>query len=252
MLFRSQGQQWDIETPVYRIPKYKSMPMLGRISALEFLAEDMYMSWLVRSVSKIIKRVRPDLIFSFANPHSSNILGARLKDVFGIPFVSHFSDPFIGNHYKKYSESLKRRMLCQEKDFVEKSDAVVFVTDQMRSCVMNKYAGSVQAKGYVIPHCYDPEAYSRQDEREREGAAYTISHMGAFYPQRTPRMFFEAVQLVFKGQAELLNTLRIDLYGAVREYTTFGLDELNTMVAEYGLSDIVRSEERRVGKECRL
>lgn len=230
---------WNAGFTIYKIPEpYKAKTknlLLRKIFSL--WNERHYFNDLVRDAKKIIKKHDINVIFSFSNPQESNILGAMLKKRLGIPFISHFSDPWVDNPYKHFSGfgGLKARML--EKFVIENSDRIMFTNPQALKLVMQKYPKKFQEKARVMPHSFDSSEYP---EIGKKAGKFVISHIGAFYKERTPEPLFEAVKKISDENPALSDKLEIKLVGAENDYTGYGEERLKELINKYGFMGIVK------------
>ena len=79
----------------------------GRLSALKDLVVDWTFSfpdkqcfWFgpaVRSLSGIPREDYPDIVFASGNPWTSFLVGKRLAERYGVPFIANFGDPWTGH-----------------------------------------------------------------------------------------------------------------------------------------------------------
>src|SRR3989344_1243295 len=106
--------QWDIDAPIYKIPHLRMNKYLRRIPLMADLMERNYYQKLFRLVAPIVQTHGLNIVYSFANPQSSNILGAMLKEKLGIKFISHFSDPWYDDPYETRFGRAAKKMLKQE------------------------------------------------------------------------------------------------------------------------------------------
>ena len=229
---------WDINIPVYRIPAL-SLPRLVWYSRLVTrLAHQRYYEALYRISRNVIEKHQPDIVFSFANPQASNVLGALIKKRLGITFVSHFSDPYYDNPYNTYRSRAAKDALKTERFIIDQSDGVVFVNDTLRKLVMRKYAPALSAKTAVIPHCFDAKAYPPAG-LNKTAPKFVLSHIGAFYRIRTPDPLFQALSLLKKRRAQLEDFLIVRLVGAINAYAGYSSSELARLITAYNLEKIV-------------
>ncbi len=111
------------------------VPFAGR-------SPDRYLPWALRSVNVIrrdLNRDDFDAVCTFGNPMSVHVAGAILKRSWGLPWIAHFSDPWVDNPYAEHdalSMWINERM---ESIAIERCDAVVFTTDETRDLVLSKY-----------------------------------------------------------------------------------------------------------------
>lgn len=224
--------------PTYHVPAFKAPRIVWYSSLLTRLAYSRYYEALYRTSRTVIEKHRPDIVFSFSNPQASNVLGAHIKKRLGIPFVSHFSDPYYDNPYSTYGRRAAEDVLKTEQFIIEQSDCIVFVNDVLRDLVMGKYAPSLRTKTAVIPHCFESAAYPPAN-RGRTTAKCIVSHIGAFYRLRTPEPLFQALALMTKRRPRLEDSLAVRLVGAINDYAKYGGSELERLVRKYNLEKIV-------------
>lgn len=233
------SEPWEIGAPLYSVPEFEGGGVLQKFSLGRALLERRYYEKVFSVIAGIADRHKPDLVFSFSNPQQSNIVGAMLKKRLGIPFVSHFSDPFADNPYKTFSFLGGRKVRDQERFIIRGSDRVVFTNKAAMDLVMRKYPALWRAKARVIPHCFDPNEYPQESERKLDTDQFVFRHVGAFYKKRNPECFFEVLSLLLGEKPGLREHIRLELVGAVNSYTDYSQERLDMAVARYGLGDIV-------------
>ncbi len=229
--------QWDVNVPVVTIPGFQRGRLAKFSRLLGQVAEARYYDALVQIAAQTIKTHEIRLIFSFANPMESNLLGVLLKQRLGVRFVAHFSDPYADSPLKESSPRQIRQMLAREKEVIEVSDRVVFVNDALRELVMRKYPPSWRAKSVVIPHCYDSALYPVATGSSN--VSFTMSHVGAFYPGRQPEKFFAALSLLKQKRPEFEQAFKLQLIGGVNPYSGYSQAHLDGLIKGYGLEKMV-------------
>ncbi len=236
--------KWDIDLPIYTIsPFYSKKNILFKVPLIKNiqtnLREFLYYKQILRQVEKIIKKHKINVVFSFSNPQSSNILGAKIRKKLKIPFISYFSDPWSDNPYNKFSflQNLKTKFL--EKFVIRWSDKIGFTNNEALSLVMKKYPYRWQSKAVVIPHCFDSNDYPKKTELEN--TKFTISHTGAFYKKRTPEALFMAVRKMRDIEPLTLSKIKITLVGGTLGYTDYTENNLKELVKKYQLENVVET-----------
>ncbi len=226
---------WNINAPVYKIRQYKPSGLLSRIPILKNLAEYRYYGEICKTAMAAAAKHKPDLIFSFANPQASNILGAMLAKRMATPFVSHFSDPWYDNPYSppRGLSGFKTKLL--ERFVIKNSQKVIFTNERARELVMQKYPPSWQKRGEVVYHCFDPRDYPA---RSPDPNHFTISYIGAFYKERNPQMIFGALGNILKESPSLKTKLKVRLVGSANPYAGYSQEVLDQEIVNYGLKVI--------------
>ena len=153
---------------------------------------------------------RPDVMVTFGVPMSDHLVGFRLKAKFGMPWIAHFSDPWVDNafHRQKVLANIVNRRL--ERQVISKADQLVFTSSETLDLVMGKYPLDWRAKAIVLPHSYDPVLYSSP---VRNPGGPVLRHLGNFYGHRSPIPLFRALRAILDHDARLLDNVRVELVG---------------------------------------
>jgi|RhiMethySRZTD1v2_1073278.scaffolds.fasta_scaffold05176_12 glycosyltransferase involved in cell wall biosynthesis len=149
----------------------------------------------VRAARRAASERRFDVLVSFAQPWSDHLIGLKLRRLLELPWVAHFSDPWVDSPYPPYSTApawqrrLWRRM---EADVVREADAVVFVNRQTADQVMLKYPPAWRSKVAIVPHGHD--GATPVASNGPRGGPLRIVYTGRFYEgYRTPAALLRAL-----------------------------------------------------------
>src|SRR5579872_6830721 len=104
---------------------------------------DEFRAWVPRAERAVVAKLepagfRPDVLVTFGEPMSDHVLGLRLKARLGIPWVAHFSDPWVDSLYRRadiFANFVNRRL---ERAVVEAADRIVFTSSETVDLVMRK------------------------------------------------------------------------------------------------------------------
>jgi glycosyltransferase involved in cell wall biosynthesis len=154
-----------------------------------------------------------DAIASFAQPWSDHLIGRQLHRDLKLPWVAHFSDPWVDSPYH-FPDWQRRVWAPMEQSVVEEADALIFVNAQTAERTMSKYPAAWRAKVHVVPHGYDVDMLpSARDTRSSDGPL-RIVYTGRFYQGwRTPEHLLRAVAALTtrdRGALELVSVGTID------------------------------------------
>lgn len=184
-------------------------------------------------------------VVTFAQPWSDHLVGLHLRRTERLPWVAHFSDPWVDSPYQ-LGRALQRRVWRRmERDVIEAADAVVFVTAEAADLVMRKYPDAWRSKVAVVPHGYDPRALLRPADPNRRPGPLRVVYTGRFYRGvRTPSALFQALAALHRDQS---------LAGVI-EFVFIGphVQELQSDLAALGLEALVRLEGRRPKRDADL
>lgn len=146
-----------------------------------------------RAALRLAADRRFDALVSFAQPWSDHLIGLRVHQATGLPWVAHFSDPWTDSPYLRGRRWQRRIWKRMEADVVRHADALVFVNEQTAERVMRKYPDEWRRKSHVVPHGYDrsdlfPAGSATPNER------LTLAYTGRFYDGiRTPDPLLRAL-----------------------------------------------------------
>lgn len=170
---------------------FRLLPILARLP-------DRQRAWAAAAARAAARRLDAggiDVIVSFALPWSDHLVGLRLHRARRLPWVAHFSDPWVDSPYLTAPAWLRARWARMEADVIREADALVFITGQTADAVMRKYPAAWRHKAHVIPQGYRRTAIEPVigDPRTRP-ERLRIVYAGRFYEgMRTPGPLFEAI-----------------------------------------------------------
>jgi glycosyltransferase involved in cell wall biosynthesis len=186
----------------------------------------------VQAAQNLLKAVPYDSILSFAVPWSDHLVGLELHRQTGIPWIAHFSDPWVDSPYFAGSGRVRRMSEQLEEAVIREADRVVFVTNQTVDLVMKKYPAEWRKKVCVIPHGYEPSEQPTQSRVEGKQDRLRLIYTGTFYGLRSPAPLFHALHQL--RDTSLAQYIDVKLVGQIPE--KYGYQRL---AHELGLDDIV-------------
>lgn len=204
-----------------------SLPIIRSISSRLFsylgIPEGQY-PWLfsaLKTGKRLIEKNQYDIIYSRACYHTSNIVGLELKRATRLPWVAHFSDPWVDNPYWKeiqYTDRGEKKRRDNEyrleEAIIREADAVVFVTTQTADLVMRKYPSTWKKKVKIIPHGYDKDLTQNIEYRKKKEEVFKFVYTGSFYPGlRTPVNLLKAINILTETK-ELVTQLHFVFIGS--------------------------------------
>ena len=222
---------WDIEAKQYTIPKNKS-DIFQRFVLYRKYRRKKYFEKIYNICKDIVEKNEINTIFSFSKPMESNIIGAMLKERLGIKFISHFCDPWYDN---PYSSKRRKQILKEETYIIKHSDRIIFTNDIQRDLVLKKYPEKYGQKAHVIPHCFDSNLYPKTSKKNIK---FTFSYIGAFYKERNPEFFFQALSQALKTK-RISAPVTVKLIGAINEYAGYTNRAISETIKHYALEEIV-------------
>ena len=156
--------------------------------------------WINRAAAvarSAAERTSFDGLVTFAQPWSDHLVGLRVHRATKLPWVAHFSDPWIDSPYWSGSRSQRAAAATMEADVIRDATAVVFVTDEAADLVMRKYPDEWRGKVAVVPHGFVaplPMPALKGPAYREEAQPLRLVYTGRFYDGvRTPDRLFRAI-----------------------------------------------------------
>jgi len=176
-----------------------------------FIRLDSHWSWLISASIKggfLIKKYRPNMIYTTAGPTSTHAAGYILHRLFKIPWLAEIYDPIIYDRDTGRSQRYRFNRWI-ERSIFKHADAVIYFT----------YKALANAKGrnpergnlYVLrpgaPFMDFPEVrYERQDRIH-------FGHFGSLGDGRDFSIFFKSLHEVIRENPEWRDKISVDIYG---------------------------------------
>ena len=179
-------------------------------------APDNYGSWKTAVLKEIelfmrANEYRPDVIVTFAQPFTDHLIGLELKRRFDLPWLAHFSDPWVDNPFSKYDEPTKALNLSLERQVVESADLLAFTSKETIDLVMAKYPSELREKARVLPQSFDSSLF--QNCASAPEQKITIRYIGNFYGNRTAAPLIGALRLFIDAEPNALDEVCFELIG---------------------------------------
>ena len=171
---------------------------------------------------------------TFAQPWSAHLAGLRVHRQTSLPWVAHFSDPWIDSPYWRGSVAQRAAAATLEEDVIREATSVVFVTEEAADLVMRKYPADWRKKAAVVPHGFVGQPHGSLPSRSAEGAPagpLRLVYTGRFYDGlRTPTTMLRALAAV-DAETPLAGVMQFTsvgpfVAGFTREAVALGIDHL--------------------------
>jgi glycosyltransferase involved in cell wall biosynthesis len=202
--------------------------LLRRVAPALLELPDKEVGWLwdaVRRGRKLIAQENVRVIYSRACPFSSLLIGYRLKQLTGLPWVAHFSDPWVDSPYFKPRNARHRRFHeTWERRIVTTADALTFATGYIRDGFVTKYPAA--EKSFIVSNSFDLSEIHRsigqlvnwsigQNEpmNQLTDVSFVLTHVGQFYGIRSPVPFLRALRQAIDREPLLGARVRVRFVG---------------------------------------
>jgi glycosyltransferase involved in cell wall biosynthesis len=206
----------------YLIPTIPNQSLFGRLRD-QVMVPDTKLGWLpgaVRLGQNLIDRYRPDVIFSTSPPETAHLVGLRLHQATGLPWVADLRDGWL---YEPPQLALRRQWLRSrlegtlERQAILGASAIVVSTGPIGEDLCARYP---QAAGRVttITNGFDQADFaSIRRQRPADGRFLLVytGALGAGAEGRSADPFFDGLAMLTRQRPEL--PLRVRFVGNIRE-----------------------------------
>jgi len=182
---------------------------------LNFFIPDARIGWLPFAKHygrKILKKEKPDIIFSTSPPQTAQLIARWLARKSGIPLVADFRDPWMNAFYDQgmdrtfWARWINKRM---ESKVLNRATAITTVSQGYKT-LMN---GDNDPRFNVITNGFDAEDFNVAGKNSVKSSAFSIAYSGHLSPLQNPENFWDALRRVADGGRKL----ELNIYGYIDE-----------------------------------
>lgn len=159
-----------------------------------------WVSYAFREAAKIIEKEKIEHVFISSPPHSSQLIGLKLKKRFpGLKWIADMRDPWTDIYYYKdllHTPSAARKDAALERKVLEEADTILVVSEAIKRQFCKKSEKLKSEKIHVVPNGYD-EADFPEGVVPASGY-FTIAYVGTMADSYRPEVFFEAFSRLVK------------------------------------------------------
>jgi glycosyltransferase involved in cell wall biosynthesis len=172
-----------------------------------FFIPDARMGWnkfAYEAACDFIQKEKPIAIITSSPPHSTQLIGLKLKKQFGIPWIADMRDPWTDIYYYKkllHTSIAKQIDNSYEKKVLENADKVVVVSESIRRSFMQKSKLIKQENIVVIPNGFDEKDFENKIQIRNENK-FIITYTGTIAESYSPYQFFNAIEKLIKNNSD--------------------------------------------------
>ncbi|MBM4171232.1 MAG: glycosyltransferase family 4 protein [Ignavibacteria bacterium] len=166
----------------------------------------------VKFLTKYLKEISVDAIFTNGPPQSTHIIAYRLKNKLGIPWHADFQDPWTQVDYfpqlmlNPISHKVHKAM---ENRVFDNADKITICSDTWKTDLESIGAKDVG----VIVWGYDETDF--ENINVELSPKFTISHYGSLGPDRNAKTLWNALSIISKENEKFSEDLEIELAGFI-------------------------------------
>jgi len=145
---------------------------------------------------ELIKAENIESVITSGPPHSTHLIGQKIKDQTGIIWIADFRDPWTDiYYYKELYHSLLARLYDRslEKMVLSGADKIITVSEEVKNLLLRKIPG-FQEKIAVIPNGFDESDFENVAVLKNE--SFTITYTGTISMSYRIEQFIEAIHLL--------------------------------------------------------
>jgi hypothetical protein len=171
-----------------------------------------------KQYKKVIQhlKVKPDLIYSRAEPKSSTIMAYKLKQKLNVPWILHMSDPWADCPLKQMSRSYYKKNDEWEKKCFHEADIISLTSIPTIEFYKKKY------KAFAEKFQFYPNVYENVTGEEDNGTKtistdkkFRIVYTGGLADARSPEFLLKPLNELYKQNAGLATELEVIFAGDV-------------------------------------
>lgn len=199
-----------------------------------FFIPDARVGWnkyAYKKAKEIISEYKIDTVITTSPPHSTQLIGLKLKKKLNINWIADFRDPWTDIYYYKdllHTRLVKRIDEKKEREVLEKADKVIVVGKLLKE---NFYGKINQEKFVVITNGYDEEDF--EEHKHVRPEKFTITYTGTLSDQYNVAAFIEACKMLkSKGVDFIIRFIGNVAESKLNEFKNAGLLE-NVEIVNY-------------------
>lgn len=201
---------------------------------------DRWQSWrfdAVRQGMAMIRRYRPQAIWSTYPIATAHLIGAELQRRSGLPWIADFRDPMAQEGYP--ADPLTWQTYADiERAAAQRARCCTYTTPSALHTYRQRYPDAA-ARMHLIENGYDEDSFAQAESGLGERpplnpGCTTLLHSGLVYPsERDPSQLLAALGQLHREQPVLAQRLRLRFRAAVHDAL------LHQLAAQHGVSALV-------------
>ncbi len=189
--------------------------------------------YALKKAIELIESEKIEVVVTSGPPHSTHLIGEKIKKITGVRWIADFRDPWTDIYYYKelyhsgiatwFDKILEKRVLSN-------ADKIITVSEEVGKLLLKKIPNESE-KIVVIPNGYDEADF--KNARPLENEFFTITYTGTISMSYRIESFVEAVYLLPK---EVKTKIKIRFVGNVPDeiLQLFKLKNIDSMVEVLG------------------
>ena len=177
----------------------------------------------VKYLTKYLQNNNIDVVITTGPPHSTHLIGLKLKEKLAIKWIADFRDPWTEIdyfHQLPLNDSGLKKHHALEKEVLEKANTVLVVGITMAKSY-ERFSKNVK----VITNGYDT---FNSENKKLLDKTFSLVHIGLMNADRNHKMLWQVLQELCNENADFKNDLQLKFIGAVA-------DDVKSAILKYEL-----------------
>lgn len=233
--------------PIYRIPFFQPFNnqslslgarLIRRFWETAFVpdAKIVWTATVMKRLSQIVLKEKPDLCFITAAPFSSFLLGPYVKKTFRLPVILDYRDPWSRNPGIVRNAVKARLVSPLEKHCVAAADLITAASFRMIDFIREGLGSMADEKAFFgFPYGYDRATSNRPSQQTQQRGhprkKVLLTFAGSVHGEIRADTILAGLQLALRDSETVRKNLQVDCYGSL-----FGVfKQAKGLVTKYGL-----------------
>ncbi|MDX5421058.1 MAG: glycosyltransferase family 4 protein [Hymenobacteraceae bacterium] len=163
----------------------------------------------LKKADELLQDGRYKAILTTSPPHSTQLIGLKLKRKYNLPWIADLRDPWTNIHYydQLYHTPLAKRLDERyERQVLEQADAVIVTSEDTKRLFLNKPASVNADKIHVIPNGYDEDDFVFETQPPKD--TFLITYTGTMTESYNIDVFLKVVAHLMSIHNEINYKLR--------------------------------------------
>jgi Glycosyl transferase 4-like domain len=166
---------------------------------------------------RLLQSASYDAMVTWSQWHSIHLVGLALKKRFPkLPWIAHFSDPWVDNPLSSYDFIRRAYDRHLERKVFESADVLSLTSRETVDLVFVESRAKYRCATVEIPHVFDPVLYPQ--EVMPHSGKLVFRSLGAFYGARSPEPLFKALALLRQRKPAVLDRIVVELIGSIPKH----------------------------------
>jgi len=185
----------------------------------------------LKQARELLATEKFDGFITSSPPHSTQLLGLKIKKETGLPWIADLRDPWTDIYYYKDMMHLpiaKKIDAAYEKTVLENADEILVVSDAIKNIFLSKSSKLAEEKFHIIPNGYDDADFSVSNKTLSD--KFIITYTGTLAANYGVENFIQAASDIINGDND--SPLRLRFVGELA-------DTIKESIKDKGLSEKV-------------